>query len=258
MKSLTRHKLEVIESWSIWRYWLYRALISYRLKYRDSALGLLWPVLSLLAVSLVIGAVWSVLLSEADLPTYFAYLICGYPVWGVISATIEQGCRVIESDTSKGIPFFAQILERVSMVFFPFLSVLPVMILVAAFYSTLTVFSLGYIITAVVLMLMWSIGMISMLVAMVSVFPDLRHLLNAVMRLAFLATPIIWEVGRLGEYQKYIYLNPFFIPLECLRSAFVGTSLDIVHLFFFFSIYALLALGLGLIVLKLRVKEIAK
>lgn len=84
------------------------------------------------------------------------------------------------------------------------------------------------------------------LMSIVSMLPDFKHLVNAIMGLAFLATPVIWDIERLGEYQKYIWLNPFFPPLEFMRYSLTGIVYD-VNVIWVASIYslALTVIGVG-------------
>lgn len=82
--------LQLIDSLSLWRYWIFKALLGFKIRYRGTKLKVLWPVLSTLVVVLVIGIVWGVLLEKDDLPAYFLYLITGYSIWTVISGVLEQ------------------------------------------------------------------------------------------------------------------------------------------------------------------------
>ena len=257
IQMLTSYRsLDILNALKFWPSWSYRAKVNFSLQYRDSSLGLLWPVLSLLAVTLSIGLIWGILLNKDDLPGYLIYLVCGFPIWRVISGSVDQGCIPTTEGLPGGMPLFTMVLERVFIVFLPFFYVLPV-IFIAAFIpdgSPLPDFAL--LLLSFSLLVIWSVGAVSLLIALISLVPDLRHVITAVMRLAFLATPIIWEYGRLGEYQKYIWLNPFFVPLESLRSAFLGESEIKMQLLTYFSIYALTMLLLGVYALKLRANRI--
>lgn len=78
-----------------------------------------------------------------------------------------------------------------------------------------------------VLLLLTSLGF-GLCIGMYCLFyGDIKDIVNAVVRLAFLLTPIIWHVERLGEYQKWVYLNPFYSYLTLCRNTFIGLPVDL-------------------------------
>ncbi len=247
--------LDIIESFRLWRYWLYRGVVSYRLRYRKSSIGMLWPSLSLMVITVVLGAVWGTLLNKDSVSGYFLYLLCGYPVWSLLSGAMEQGSRELGLRTSGGVPFLTIILERIVMNWLPFLYMLPLVVLGVLFFHQGSYAHILYLPVFLVLIWFWIIGVISLLVVLISIFPDLKHLVNALMRLAFLATPIIWELPRLGDYQQYIWVNPFFIPLESLRYSLSG----IIHqesVLWLFPLYSLVLFIVGVFVLNSRLRKL--
>ncbi len=247
--------MDIVKSLKLWRFWIYRSHIMFSLKYRDSRLGLLWPMLSLLAATFILGMVWGILLNKQDRFEYFLYLFSGYPVWTIISGAVGKGCLPHNKVTFAGIPFFTIIFERVMSVHFTFLYTLPVILLVSVSFNGLTASHLIFLPYTVILMTLWAIGLITLCVSVVSIFPDIKHLIEAVMRLAFLATPILWEVSRLGVYEKYIWLNPFYIPLESMRRSLSGIQ-DGNTVYLSFLIYALGLLAVGMSSIKLREKSL--
>lgn len=255
---INKENLEISKTLSLWRYWMYRAFVNYSLRYRQARLGMVWPILSLMAVVIVIGLVWGVLLNKENHLEYFLYLLCGYPVWGLISGAVEQGCKDASLKTSGGIPTFSIILERVVSVFLPFFYVLPIILIGSIWFNLQNSAFLFLFPFVLLLMVVWTTGVISLLTSLVSIFPDIKHLLSAVMKLAFLATPIIWEVGRLGEYQKYIWFNPFYVPLEAVRSSLSGVSVDGGSIYLYFLGSSVLLFSLGMMFLRIRIDSISR
>ena len=248
--------LQINHSIKIWRYWLYKASLGFKLKYRNSRLGITWPLLSSLIVVAIIGTVWGIILSKDSMINYYMYLFAGYSVWGILSSTIEHGCNSIGNKLPGGIPFFTVVLEKLVLSLIPFIIIFPILLASNIFLQNFEIASIIYIILCSILVIIWSQGMISFLIALTSLIPDLGHFINAMMRLAFLATPIIWEVERLGENQKYIWFNPFYIPLEAFRKALLGEG-DL-QLTGYLAIYSLLAWAIGWIMLKARLPELVK
>ena len=58
-------------------------------------------------------------------------------------------------------------------------------------------------------------------------YRDLVEMLNAVMRIAFLATPIIWipdEGMQRGAMEAFLIYNPFYHFVEIIRAPLLGQS----------------------------------
>lgn len=249
-------KLKLIESILLYQYWIYKAQLTFKIKYRNSRLGILWTPLSVFVVVSVIGTVWGVLLAKESMLDYYLYLFTGYSIWVVLAGSVEQGCREVALKTAGGIPFLTVVLERLTLTLFPLLLILPVLIIVLLVFVDFDFFTIVKIISSLFLIIIWSMGLICLLIAITSFAPDLRHFINAMMRLAFLATPIIWDVARLGEFQEYILFNPFYLPLDVTRKALLGmVEMKQVYIF---SIYTFLLLMAGLTLLRLRLGELVK
>ena len=243
--------MNIIISLKLWRYWLYRANLNYKLKYRKSILGLLWPMLSLVILTGIIGFVWGELLDKDNRTQYYLYILSGYPVWGIVSGSIEQGCRPFRPQID-GVPFFATVLERAAIVFIPFIYVLPLIVVASLVFHEYQPVHFIYFPATFIVLMFWVVGAISIIITLTSWLSDLEHLISATMRLAFLATPIIWEVERLGEYQLFVWYNPFYMPLEGLRSSLSGLYDSQASLYVLFFCYGLGVLLLGVFLLRFR------
>lgn len=237
--------LKIGSSLSLWRYWTYKASVAYGLRYKRSKLGVAWPALSLLLVTIVIGLVWGTLLQKESILTYCLYVLSGYAVWTLLSGSIEQGCREINTLQTGGLPLFTLILERFFTLVLNFAYLVPLLLIFTVIAHEGSYLHLIYLPLVVVFLSTWTLGVIALLIAINSVVPDIRFLILSIMRVAFLATPIIWEASRLGIYEKYIWINPFYIPLESLRFAIsgIGTSIETVWLLIPYSV-SLFVLGM--------------
>lgn len=207
----------------LWRYWLAKAIINYRLVYIDSKLGLLWPNLAVALLVFVLGTVWGILLDMPDIGKYYLYLAAGYPVWLFLSSSVNQGvANIVGFSKGNGLPVSTFLFERLVTVSFRFLNIVPLIILALFLFGDGFSLSMLWFPVALLTIMLWSLGVLMILMSIVAIVADFKHLVNAVMGLAFLATPIIWDVSRLGEYQHYIWLNPFFSPLEFMRYSLTG------------------------------------
>ena len=248
--------LKIFDSAKLWRFWTYKAMLSFRLKYRSSFIGIMWPVISLIVVVAVIGTIWSVLLNKEEKVAYYFYLMAGYATWMTIASAVEQGCRQPEGKLFGGLPFLVVVFERAVSSLIPFCMVAPMVLSIFLYSGGFNLLNLGLILWVNLLLIVWIFGVISFLISLISVLPDLKHLIGAFMRLAFLATPIIWEVDRLGQYQKFIYLNPFYLPLESLRSVVLATPNQ--DAIIYFSAYSLLLILVGFCLLSTMMGRLSK
>jgi ABC-type polysaccharide/polyol phosphate export permease len=209
---------DITKSATLWRYWVYRAFVRFQLRFRGSRLGLLWPILSVVLVVLILGTLWSKILNRSDGLTYYLYLLCGFPVWQFLAASVREGSEGTAGfSKNSNLPFTSHIFEKISLNAFPLLQIFPIIIIASAAIGYHELKHFLFIPIAVFCLLIWSIGVISGLIVLSTLKPDIKHLINSLMRLSFLATPIVWEPTRLGELIDYIWFNPFFIPLEYMR-----------------------------------------
>ena len=237
---------DLIASAKLWRYWLFRSFVIYRLRFQGSRLALLWPVISLLFVVAVLGTVWGIILGKGNEYDYYLYLVVGFPVWQFISGAVKEGNKgLIDTFRNDGLPFTVFLYERWSLNSLALVNVIPLMLMGAFFFGYNGYEHFLYLPLAIVCLALWAFGTIALLALIVSLKPDLKHLVNSLMRLSFLATPIIWEPTRLGDYQQYLWLNPFFAPLEMARYAISGV-LYMPDVLWFAPVYSVLVFLVGL------------
>ena len=229
----------------LWRYWLAKATINYRLVYIDSKLGLFWPNLAVALLVIVLGSVWGILLNKEDMGAYYLYLTAGYPVWLFLSSSVSQGVAdIVGFAKGNGLPVSSFLFERLVTVSYRFLNIVPLIIIALVLFGDGFSSHLLWFPVALLCLVFWALGVLMILMSIVSVVADFKHLVNAVMGLAFLATPVIWDIDRLGEYQAYIWFNPFFPPLEFMRYSLTGIIYDS-NVIWVALVYALLLCVVG-------------
>ena len=62
-------------------------------------------------------------------------------------------------------------------------------------------------------------------------YRDLSEVIKAIMRIAFLATPIIWipgGTGRGGVMEAFLNYNPFYHFLELVRAPLLGNPIELI------------------------------
>jgi len=206
------------------RYLLYRALLLKRVASRGSVLGILFEPVLLILSCLAISAVWNQLFGRGGdgYWSFFLYVYVSFITWNYISSLVSGGASCLIRSAPYGIaskdPAVMYILQESLNATVGFLIKLPFLIVVILFLSGIPTFSgLLLFIFGASLIFLTGIGF-GMFVGVYSLFyMDIRELTAALMKVAFLLTPIIWQVERLGEYQEYIYFNPFYSYLAICR-----------------------------------------
>jgi ABC-type polysaccharide/polyol phosphate export permease len=196
------------------------------LRYRRSLLGPWWLTLStgvmVVAIGLVYGDIFKV-----DLHLYLPYLTVSLLVWGLISASISEGCQTfIEADSlirQISLPllmFPLRVVWRNLIIFLHNLVIFPVIILffpVEIGWSTLAAL-------AGLFLLVLNAFSTAILLGMLSArFRDLPQIVSSLLQVAFFATPIVWNADLISSKKKMlVFGNPFYHLLEVVRAPLLG------------------------------------
>jgi len=212
------------------RYLIYRSLLVQRVASRGSVLGLLFAPLLLILSCLAISAVWNQLFGRGGEGywDFFLYVYISFVLWVYIGDLVNGGssCLIRNSiyGTTSNDPAVMYIFQESLNATLSFVLKLPFLIIVFSLLVGLpSLQGLALFCFGIVLLFLSGLGF-GMIMGVYSLFyMDLRELTSALMRVAFLVTPIIWQIERLGEYQKYIYFNPFYSYLSiCRNSLLIG------------------------------------
>jgi len=218
---------DIKDGLKLFRYWIYLAFIKTHQEYKKTSFSLLWPPLTIFFVALVLSLIWGQILKVESQVEYFFYILIGFALWSVLlSRLINRGVSSLSrrskelSDSIKPISLLP--LEDIAYCFIHFLLVLP-FILVASFlyygffFKLILVFTVGVVLTWVTsVALSLSLGVYSFF------YRDILQITQAIMRLGFVATPIIWYPEKLGEYEYLVWFNPFYSYIDICRSPLMG------------------------------------
>ncbi|MDR3637787.1 MAG: ABC transporter permease [Isosphaeraceae bacterium] len=222
-----------LDFWEIWRFrelMLVLAGRDLKLRYKQTALGVLWvvlqPLLSAGIFAFVFGAV-------ARLPSggrpYFLFSFAGLLGWKLFSTTLNQSGLSLLDNT-----------ELITKIYFPRL-VLPAYTGLAALVDfTVALAILGglYVVygvapgpalfllplwIAVLLMLALGGGLVCS--TLIVRYRDVKHVMTVVTQMLLYASPVAYAVSAVpSSLRGYYYLNPLAAPLEALRWSLLGTA----------------------------------
>ena len=208
----------------------YFAGMKFLIKYRRTALGPLWLIVS---PALFIGLLGLLFSEIGAIPpdVFIPHLTIGLIMWSLISGCILASSTVLQRNRAQILQGNQSIVvigaTETILVFLTFLHQMLLVAFVLWYFQK----PLGWVAleSLLGLALVSTIGFCCMIIFGIlgARYRDLQEVFNAVMRVAFLATPIIWmpgESGRGAIMEKFLLLNPFYHMIETVRAPLSGQS----------------------------------
>jgi lipopolysaccharide transport system permease protein len=208
--------------------WSYLAWSDIEARYRRTALGPFWISLTTILSTAAISVVYSILLKQ-DIKSYFSFLALGMITWQFISTTIVEQTTSLTSNrvfllNSAVSPIWIsyRIVIRNLVVFLhSFIVILPIVI----YLNAPSMLAVGFVFLAILVLssILWVWGNV---LSMLSVrYGDVPQLVNALMGLLFLLTPVLWSKNLLTDRASLLVdLNPFAKMLEIFRQPLLDSS----------------------------------
>lgn len=203
-----------------------------RVRYSTSFLGYLWSVLDPLAMSAIYYFVFTVVFErEVGFKPYIVFLLAGLLPWMWLSGAVSDSTRAFIKEArlirSTKVPPTIWVARLTLAKGIEFLAALPVLALFAIVAGAtvgwqIVLFPLGIVLQAALVL---GIGLL--VAPLVVFFRDLERAVKLVLRFAFYATPIIYDLGNLPpELQTLGAFNPLAGILSIYRSAFFPEALN--------------------------------
>lgn len=211
------------------RFWMLDAWLGITIRHRMSALGFVWHLLPTLIFVATVGTIFKNVNAVDN--SFFLYLLAGLVIWTPINHVLTAAPDCYQSNK----PFLLSgglnlLMFNLKLLFEAFLYMIIQAILIVGalivlwrlpgidiLYSIAGVFAL--------FMLLFPVSVILALIG--ARFQDFAEAFRAIVRILFLATPIIWTVtdeSRLAHIAKVLWINPFFFALEIIRAPLLGLS----------------------------------
>ncbi len=232
MTKSTESKKETLFSALIARRELISSLVGRNLKirYKGSALGFLWSLLTPLS-SILIYAVFAKLLKFGG-DGYLPYLISGVIVWQFTISCVNDSLYAIAGNANlvKKV-FFPRIILPLSVAFANAINYLFTILVLSAYLllSGNGAFSAMYLaLVAFVLQILLCVGLTSLFSTSNVFFRDKEHIASVITQAWFFLTPIMYpmqfQTDVLAKFSLPVwlaYLNPMTGILELYRKAFL-------------------------------------
>lgn len=180
-----------------------------KVRYKNSALGVLWSLLNPLLMTLVFTVVFTLMIPGGyDLPDYPVFFMCGFLPWSFLSTSLTSstGSIVGNANLIKKVYFPREILPLSDVLsnlihFFLALTVLFAMLFVFQIGLSATVLILPLVILAQFLF----VTGLSFFLSTANVFyRDTKHILGPLMQAWFFLTPIFYPITVLPESKEIL------------------------------------------------------
>lgn len=210
--------------------WLYTTWVQFLILYRRTVLGPLWVVLAPLAFIILLGFLFSAI-SQSEPSVFIPHMTVGYIVWGFISEIMGGASRLYVR--SKGALLSGAVnhvvlhLRLIARATIKLLHQVIIIVGVCVVFGVVPSRNALFLLPAFLLLLVHAYWVSVVFSLAGARWRDIPETTDIIMRVAFLATPIIWmplEGGRGSIIGSYLVANPFYHVLEPMRASILNTA----------------------------------
>lgn len=208
-------------------------LLRFLIRYRRTALGPLWLLVGPSLFIVILGMLFAEV-GAASPEEFIPHLAVGLILWTLVQGFVTGSTTVFQRAHSEILQGGQKLDEVVAIdvvtTVLAFAHQLPIIVVVFYIYgiglswmALESIFGLALMIANGI----WTAQLFGILGAR---FRDLNEVFQALMRIAFLATPIIWlpgEGGRGGVMGAFLVLNPFYHFIEVVRAPLLGKPVEL-------------------------------
>lgn len=206
-------------------YWWRFGLLDIKLRYRRTVLGPFWVTISFAVSAAALTIVYSTLFGISA-RSFFAYLISGLAIWGLIGGLVTEGCMTFINCAhmiqEHRLPLLSHALRTVVVGFLVFLHNLLVAVAAVLLFGVGVGWATLLTLPGLALVLfngLWVAVLLGMLCAR---FRDLPQIVGVLVTVSFFVTPVFWYKTQLGSRAYIADLNPLYAFLELVRSPLLG------------------------------------
>ena len=215
---------EALANWPLWGMLGWQDI---RQRYRRSTLGPFWLTLSMGVMVGSIGVVYAVLFKQ-ELSDYLPFVALGFILWGFLSGIMIDGCAVfVTSDTiikQTRLPLSLHVLRVVWRQTIIFGHNFVIFIVVVIAFRVRLGWEVFLFVPAILIWLANAVW-VSLMLGLVSArYRDIPPIINSVIQLAFLVTPIIWKAQLMEERAIFVIANPVYHFIEIVRQPLLGAA----------------------------------
>jgi lipopolysaccharide transport system permease protein len=230
-------KIRVPSGWaaldlkSVWRFrdlCLALALRDVKLRYKQTAMGVIWVILQPLMAAGIFSFVFGkVAKMPSDGRNYFLFCYSGLLAWNLFNSTVtKSSISLVGNSQLISKIFFPRLvlpLSTVPSALLDFMVALSMMVVLMVMYGVHPSPTLALLPFWLSLVLMMSIGAGLWAAALTVPYRDVQYILPVFLQMLLFATPVVYSVD-LNAHRIY-YLNPLLAIVNGFRSSILGTPL---------------------------------
>jgi lipopolysaccharide transport system permease protein len=216
--------------------WNYRELLyfltwrDFKVRYKQTAVGVLWsvlqPIITMLVFSFFFGRLVGV---PSDGVPYPIFVYTGLLFWQFFSDSLGETSNSLVSNKSiVSKVYFPRLLLPISTVltkFVDFLISAAVLVCLMLYYGyTPHLSGLAILPLLLILTFLAAIGLGLLLSAVNVKYRDVRYALPFFIQLLLFVTPVIYPASIAGSWSKVLALNPMMGVIQSARAALLGTT----------------------------------
>lgn len=242
-------------------WFILRSLVSkdFKLKYRRSALGVLWSVLNPLLMMIVLTAVFSTVF-RFQIENFALYLILGQTLFGLMSdATSGAMSSIIDSSSLIKKIRINKILfplEKVAFALVNFVISLIAVVAVMIFFQVVPTLNLLFLPLLLLYVFAFSLGLGLLIAALSVFFRDVMHLWSVVLTAWTYATPLFYPIEILPDFlAPLMQFNPMYHYVTYFREIALWGMTPSLEQNLICIGFAAAALILGYVVFRVKEKK---
>ena len=208
--------------WQCRYFWFSLVRMDLRTRYRRSVLGLGWSLLNPIAMTVVLCTVFHNLF-QMKVEEYAPFLLSGLTLWNFLHSSITQGCDSFYNAEAYirqyPTPMAIHPLRTVLGAGFHFLLSLCVVLGLTWFFQGFgNLPALVSLVPSLTLLFVfgWSMAILTGLAGVY--FPDMKHLLEIVLQIAYYVSPIMYPVTMLSEGHHRVGWLANYNPITSLMA----------------------------------------
>jgi ABC-type polysaccharide/polyol phosphate export permease len=194
-------------------------------RYRRSALGPMWLVLTTTIGVAGLGYVWASLL-KMEVSEFVPTLTIGLVVWQLVSGCLTESSNVIYRNSkiikNLKVPFCLFSLQLLIKQFLNFAHNLVVIFAVLLIFSREFSFIQLLAIPGLVIVLLSMFWIITLVGILAARFRDVEALIASIMPLLFFLSPVLYRPDNLGARGFLMWFNPFSYFIAIIRDPLQG------------------------------------
>ena len=228
-------------------FWLIRPYYVIQSNFNNSRIGPIWlnagPAILIVLLTFIFSNS-----KDHTFISYFPYCAIGYLLWTMTGEVFASSFDFIRRNRglieNSGMHLNEIILHEVVLNFYKLVFRIPIVI--ASFFAiTFTMPITSFLLAAfgLVLIVITQFIVLALFGVFFHKFNDFRHLVDAIMRVGFLLTPVFWETDRFTNSPLFYFLvqfNPFWHYIQIVRAPILGLDYPTVSIMVVLSIIVFL------------------